>query len=44
MKRDDLVIIVERTGISRGIALRHLSHPWLHFQSANDHTGGETAL
>ena len=27
MKRDGLAITVERRGISRGIALRHLSHP-----------------
>ena len=43
-KRDELVITVERRGISSRIALRHLSHPWLHFRSANDHTGGENAL
>ena len=44
MKRDELVITVERRGISSGIARRHLSHPWLHVQSAKDPTGEETAL
>ena len=43
MKRDGLAIAVERRGTSNGIALRHLSHPWLHAQSAKDHTGRETA-
>ena len=37
------VIIVERRGTSSGIALRHLSRPQLHVQSAKYHTGGETA-
>ena len=44
MKRDGLVITVERRGISSGIALRHLSHPQLHIQSAKDHNEEETAL
>ena len=43
MKRDRLAITVERKGISSRIALRHLSHPRLHIQSARDHTGEETA-
>ena len=43
MKRDGIAITVERRGTSRGIALRHLRHPWLHVQSAKDHTGRETA-
>ena len=43
VKRDGLAITVERRGPSRGIALRHLSLPRLHFLSARDHTGGETA-
>ena len=44
VKRDGLVITVERRGISSGIAFRHLSHHWLHVQSAKDHTGEETTL
>ena len=44
VKRDELVITVERRGISSRIALRYLSHPRLHVWSAKDHTGGETAL
>ena len=44
MKRDGLVITVEKRGISSKIALRYLSCPWLHVQSAGDHTGEETAL
>ena len=44
VKRDGLAITVERRGISSEIALRHLSHPRLHVQSAKDHTGRETAL
>ena len=44
VKRDGLTITVERRGTTSGIALRHLSHPWLHVQSAKDHTGRETAL
>ena len=44
MKRDRLVITVERRGISSKIALRHLSHPRLHVQSVKDHSGEETAL
>ena len=43
VKRDGLAITVKRRGTSRGIALRHLSHPRLHVQSAKDHTGRETA-
>ena len=43
MKRDGLAITVERRGTSSRIALRHLSRPWLHVQSAKDHNGGETA-
>ena len=43
MKRDGLATTVERRGASRGIALRHLSYPLLHVQSARDHTGGKTA-
>ena len=43
-KRDGLVVTMERKGISSRIALRHLSHPWIHVQSAKDHTGEETAL
>ena len=42
MKRDGLAITVERRGTSSGIALKHLSHPQLHVQSAKDHTGRET--
>ena len=37
VKRDRLVITVERRGISSRIALRHLSHPQLHVWSAKDH-------
>ena len=44
VKRDGLVITVEKRGISSKIALRYLSCPWLHVQSAGDHTGEETAL
>ena len=44
MKRDGLVITVERRAISSGIALRHLSCPLLQVRSAKDHTGEETAL
>ena len=43
VKRDGLAITVERRGTSSRIALRHLSRPWLHVQSAKDHNGGETA-
>ena len=43
-KRDGLVVTMERKGISSRIALRHLSRPWIHVQSAKDHTGEETAL
>ena len=43
VKRDGLAITVERRGTPSGIALRHLSRPQLHVQSAKDHTGGETA-
>ena len=44
MERDGLIITVRKMGISRGIALRHLSHPQLFLQSAKDQTGEETAL
>ena len=44
VKRNGLVITLERRGISSGIALRHLSRPWLHVQSAKDHTREETAF
>ena len=44
VERDGLAITVERRGTSSGIALRHLSRPWLHVRSAKDHTGKETAL
>ena len=44
MKRDGLLITVGRQGISRGIALKHLSHPQLNIQSAKDLTREETAL
>ena len=44
VKRDELVITVERRGISSRIALRHLSHPQLHVWCAKDHTGEETGL
>ena len=43
-KREGLVITVVRRGISSGIALRHLSHPWLQVSSSKEHTGKETAL
>ena len=43
MKRDGLAITVERRGTLSGIALRHVSRPQLHVQSAKDHTGRETA-
>ena len=36
VKRDGLVITVERRGITRGISLRHLSRPQLRVQSAKD--------
>ena len=39
-KRDGLATTV---GTSSGIALRHLSRPWLYVRSAKDHTGRETA-
>ena len=44
VKRNGLVITLERRGISSGIALRHLSRPRLHVQSAKDHTREETAF
>ena len=44
MKRDGLVITVERRGVSSGIDLRHLSHLQLQGQSAKDLTGEETVL
>ena len=44
MKRETLVITVERRGISSGIALGHLSRPWLQVWSAKDHTREQTAL
>ena len=44
VKRDGLAITVERRGTSSGIAIRHLSRPWLHVRSAKDHTGRETSL
>ena len=45
MKRDGLVITAEgEGGISRRIALRHLSYPRLHVLSIKDHIGEETAL
>ena len=44
VKRVRLAITAERRDISRGIALRHLSRPWLHDRSAKDHTGRETSL
>ena len=43
LKKDGLAITVEGRGTSSKIALRHLSHPWLHVWSAKDHTGRETA-
>ena len=42
LKRDGLAITVERRGTSSGIALRLLSHPWVHVLSSKDRTG-ETA-
>ena len=39
-----LLLLWKGGGISSRIALRHLSHPRLHVQSAKDHTGEETAL
>ena len=42
VKRDGLVITVDRRGISREVALRCLSHPWLSIRSEKDRTGGET--
>ena len=44
VKRETLVITVERRGISSGIALGHLSRPWLQVWSAKDHTREQTAL
>jgi hypothetical protein len=44
VKRDGLVITVERRGILSGIGLRHISRPRLHVQSAKDHNGEETAF
>ena len=44
VKKEGLVIIAERRGVSSWIALRQLSCPWLRVQSAEDHTGEETAL
>ena len=44
VKRDGLVITMERRDITSGTDLRHLTHSWLHVQSAKDHTGEETAL
>ena len=44
VKRGGLIITVERKGISSRIAPRHLIRPWIHVQSAKDHTGEETAL
>ena len=44
VKRVRLAITAERRDISSGIALRHLSRPWLHDRSAKDHTGRETSL
>ena len=38
VKRDGLVITVERRGVSSGIALRHLTRPWLQVWSTKDHT------
>ena len=43
-EKDELVITIEKRDISSVIALRHLSHPWLHIWSAKDHTGAETVL
>ena len=42
VKRDGLAIIVERRGTASRIALRCLSCPQLHVQSARDHSEGET--
>jgi len=42
VKRDWLAITVERRVISSDIALRHLSCPRFHVQSAKDHTERET--
>ena len=44
MKRDGLVITVERRDILSGIGLRHISRPQLHVQSAKDHNGEETTF
>jgi len=43
VERDGFAITVERRGTTSGIVLRLLSCPWVHDQSAKDHTGGETA-
>ena len=43
VKRDELVITVERRGISSRITLRHVSCHRLHVRSVKDHTGGESA-
>ena len=40
VKGDRLAITVERRGISSEVALRDLSHCWLHVRSVKDHTGG----
>ena len=44
VKRDALAITVERRDTLSRIVLRHLSRPWLHVQSAKNHTGEEIAL
>ena len=44
VKRDGFAITVEGRGTSSRIALRHLSRPRLHVQSARDLTGEETVL
>ena len=44
VKGDGLAITMERRGISSEVALRDLSHSWLHVRSVKDHTGEETAL
>jgi len=44
VKKDGLVITVERRDMSNGTALRHLNHPHLHVWSAKDNIGEETAL
>ena len=44
MKKDEHVIIVERRGISTGIALRHPSCPQLHVCLLKDHIEEETAF